>query len=445
MEGKKIFNTKLCATNEEVKKHALDYSMFTWSPQKHIKTIAVQTADGCYYWDYQGKKYFDLCSQLTCVNIGHGNQKVHAAIQRQMENVSFVKPKFTTDVRGAAAEMIIRNFAPANMRKVLFSLGGAESNEYAVRMAQTATGRQKIFSQYNSYHGSTYGAANLTGEAGRNVGVYPAAGYVHFFGPACKDQFQGFFRNDEEESAFFLKMLEEQLICEGPQTVAAIFLEVITGGNGAIVSPKSYVQGVRALCDKYGILMVIDEVLTGFGRTGKPFAIQHYDVEPDMITFAKGVTSAYLPLGGVILSESLSAYYDEVGVPIGCTYNSHPMSCAAALANMEILLEDDLIQKCKERGELLEQGLEKLVQEHTCLKERRGIALLQGVKMQDQFCTRKMLTKIFKLFAESGYPTNGNQGLILFAPPFIVTEKEIEGILAVADQIFTKMDEYIDE
>lgn len=443
--NKQVFNSTLYETNEEVKKHALEYSMFTWSPQKYIKTIAVKYAAGCYYWDYSGKKYFDLCSQLACVNIGHGNPKVQAAIKRQVETVSFVKPKFTTDVRGAAAEMIIREFAPANMRKVFFSLGGAESNEYAIRMAQTVTGRPKIFSQYNSYHGSTYGAANLTGEARRNSGFYPAPGYVHFFGPASKDCFGDFFRDEEEESDFYLKMLEEQLICENPTTVAAIFIEAINGGNGAIVSSKSYIKGVRRLCDKYGILMVIDEVLTGFGRTGKAFAIQHYDVEADMITFAKGVTSAYLPLGGVILNDKLSNYFDEVGIPIGCTYNSHPMSCAAALANMEVIIDENLITKCNQRGELLKQGLEQLVQKHPCLKERRGLALLQGLKMQNMFCNREALTKVFKLFAENGYPTNGNDGLILFAPPLIVTEKEIEAIIEMADYIFGEMDEYMYE
>ena len=345
-----VFSTPLPITSYDVRRKSLDYSLFTWSPQKNLKTIEVKGAKGCYYWDYDEKKYFDLCSQLICVNIGHGNEKVINAIKAQAENLTFVKPKFTTDVRGCAAETIIRDFAPSNMAKVLFSLGGAESNEYAIRLAKVATGRTKIFSQYNSYHGATYGAANLCGDIDRNVSDPQIGGFIHFFGPDYKDDNLIRFDDPDREADFYLKMLDDQLRFEGPQKVAAIFLEAMTGGNSLTVPGKRYFQGVRKLCDKYGILLVVDEVMTGFGRTGRKFCVDYYDVQPDMITFAKGVTSAYVPLGGVILSKELSEYFDEVGVPIGCTYNSHPLACAAALANMEVIKEDALIENTFSMG-----------------------------------------------------------------------------------------------
>jgi taurine--2-oxoglutarate transaminase len=220
-----VFNHELPCDSQSVRQKSLDYSLFTWSPQKNLKTIEVKKAEGCYYWDYDGKKYFDLCSQLICVNIGHGNKKVIEAIKRQAETLTYIKPKFTTDVRGAVAEKIINCFAPSNMKKVLFSLGGAESNEYAIRLAKTATGRSKVFSQYNSYHGATYGAANLCGDVDRNVSDPQIGGFIHFFGPNYRDGSLIKFKSEEQEADYYLKLLEDQLIFEGPSRVAAIFLE----------------------------------------------------------------------------------------------------------------------------------------------------------------------------------------------------------------------------
>ena len=433
-------------TNESVAEKSREYSLYTWSPQRRINTIPIKKAEGCYYWNYDGKKYFDLCSQLICVNVGHGNKAILEAISSQAEEVAYVKPKFTTNVRGLAAEMIIKKFAPANMGKVLFALGGAEANEYAIRLALKATGRKKIFAQYKSYHGSTYGAAGLTAEIARNNDIIAPGGFIHFWGPCMKDHFDGLFTSAEQADDFYLKSLEEQIRFEGADTVAAVFLEVISGGNGVIVSSQKYVEGVRRICDKYGIFLVIDEVMTGFGRTGRNFAIQHYNVLPDMITFAKGVTSAYLPLGGVIVSRELSSFFDTEGIPIGCTYNSHPMCCAAAVANMSELLNSDLVKRSEDMGELLGRQLDELAAKHFCIKERRGIGLLQAVRMQQKYCRTSYLAWLFRRFAEAGYPTNGNDGIIIFAPPFIVTKEEVRKIISVADDIFTEFEtEFPDE
>lgn len=435
-----IYNVDLPTDGTTVRQKSLDYTLFTWSPQKNLKTFEIRKAAGCYYWDYDGKKYFDLCSQLICVNIGHGNQKVINAIKKQAETLTYVKPKFTTDIRGAAAEKIITCFAPKNMKKVLFSLGGAESNEYAIRLAKTATGRTKIFSQYNSYHGATYGAANLCGDIDRNVSDPQIGGFIHFFGPNYRDGNAARFETSDQEADFYLKMLEDQLIFEGPSRVAAIFLEGMTGGNGLIVPGKRYMQGVRKLCDKYGILLVIDEVMTGFGRTGKNFCVDYYDINPDMITFAKGVTSAYMPLGGVILSESLSDYFDEVGVPIGCTYNSHPMCCAAALANLEVLEDEQLVSNAYNKGLAIQERLSQLIQIHPSMQEQRGLGLARGFLVHESLRGRKELSKIFNEFAALGCPTNGNNGIIIVAPPLIVNNSQIEYITDVIDQVMSPMD-----
>ena len=438
-----VFSTPLPITSYDVRRKSLDYSLFTWSPQKNLKTIEVKGAKGCYYWDYDEKKYFDLCSQLICVNIGHGNEKVINAIKAQAENLTFVKPKFTTDVRGCAAETIIRDFAPSNMAKVLFSLGGAESNEYAIRLAKVATGRTKIFSQYNSYHGATYGAANLCGDIDRNVSDPQIGGFIHFFGPDYKDDNLIRFDDPDREADFYLKMLDDQLRFEGPQKVAAIFLEAMTGGNSLTVPGKRYFQGVRKLCDKYGILLVVDEVMTGFGRTGRKFCVDYYDVQPDMITFAKGVTSAYVPLGGVILSKELSEYFDEVGVPIGCRYNSHPLACAAALANMEVIKEDALIENTFSMGCLIEERLSELKQRHPAMAEQRGLGLARGFMVHKSLKNRKHLGYMFEKYAELGFPTNGNNGIIIIAPPMIVTESQIDDIMDVTDRILSEMDSFV--
>ena len=239
-------------------------------------------------------------------------------------------------------------------------------------------------------------------------------------------------------------MLDNQLKFEGPQKVAAIFLEAMTGGNSLTVPGKRYFQGVRKLCDKYGILLVVDEVMTGFGRTGRKFCVDYYDVQPDMITFAKGVTSAYVPLGGVILSKELSEYFDEVGVPIGCTYNSHPLACAAALANMEVIKEESLIENTFSMGRLIEARLNELKQRHPSMAEQRGLGLARGYMVHESLKNRKHLGYMFEKYAEYGFPTNGNNGIIIIAPPMIVTESQVDDIMDVTDRILSEMDSRIE-
>ena len=441
MNSNEKLTTLLPTTTEDVNKKSLDYSLFTWVAQETANPIAVKDAEGCYFWDYDGNKFFDLSSQLICSNIGHKNKKVLNAIKTQVEKLAYIKPQFTSDIRGALAEKIIKDFAPDNMGKVMFSLGGAESNEYAIRMAKVATGRTKIFSQYNSYHGATYGAANLCGEVHRNVSDPQIAGFIHFHGPNWLDTLDIKFESEEAKTKFLLDTLEDQLIFEGPNKVAAIFFEAMTGGNGCIVPPKGYYKGVRELCDKYGIIFVADEVMAGFGRTGKKFCMDYFDVKPDMITFAKGVTSGYLPFGGVILNKELSSFFDKIGVPIGCTYNSHPVCCAAALATLEVYEEENLIDNCYNMGKLVEEGLATLIKKHPSVVEQRGLGLLRCYVMADKLRTNEYQDLILQKYRDRGYSTFGRQGTLMIAPPLIVTKEEIEEIINITDEILTEMDE----
>ena len=325
--GANLVHTELPASNQEARAWCDRYNFYVWASQKSAKPLAVAGAKGCYFWDFEGNKYFDSSSELVNVNIGFGNEKVISAIKEQADRLCYISPFRVTDVRAALAKKIIEEIAPPHMGKVLFTLGGSDANENAIRIAKEYTGRTKVFSQYYSYHGATYGACNLNGEAAREL--EPQSLALLSFGFAG-DYLKQKFETDKEYTEFLLNFLEKQIVQEGAEKVAAIFFESITGSNGGFIPPRDYYKGVRKICDKYGILMVCDEVMMGFGRTGKWFAFEHFDVKPDMITFAKGITSGYAPLGGVIVSKEIAAYFDEITYQCGLTCTAHPLSCAAA-------------------------------------------------------------------------------------------------------------------
>lgn len=438
----RAFKTELPETNEALKEMCHDYSLFTWVAQKDAHPTPIKTAKGCWYEDFEGNKYFDLSSQLVCVNIGYGQQKVADAIKEQVEILPYIKPMDIHDVRAAASKKLIEA-APKGFGKVLFSLAGADANEYAIKLAKQVTGKTKIFSQYGSYHGSTYGSSNLCGDALRGSAIPQIPGFIKFFGPNWKRARER-FKSDEEACEFYLGMLEDQILYEGPHHIAAIFHESITGtGSGIIMPPKGYYKGVRALCDKYDIIMVLDEVMAGFGRTGKMFAFEHYDVMPDMVTFAKGVTSSYAPLGGVLIRDEIAKKYDDIPMNGGLTYSSHPLGCAAAIASLEVYEEQKLVENSAERGVKLKAGLEKLVEKHPSLKEVRGIGLFLAVQMVDELCTSEATMKMFGLAKEKHYTSLGRDGYIIMAPALVITDEEVDMILKDFDDIYTVMDEML--
>ncbi|SHF14877.1 Aminotransferase class-III [Caldanaerobius fijiensis DSM 17918] len=282
-------------TKEQIKDYDRKYNLHSWSANGNLDPLVITKAEGIYFWDADGKRYFDMSSQLVNSNIGHGNKKVIEAIKAQAERLAYIAPSYAVDVRSELARRIVE-IAPDNMGKVFFTLGGADANENAVKMARMYTGRYKVFSRYRSYHGSTMGAGNITGEPRRFACEPGLVGYVKFFDPYLYRSGID-FSSEEEASRYYVDKLREQIIYEDPSSIAAIVLETVTGSNGVIIPPKGYLEGVRKICDEFGIMMICDEVMVGWGRTGEYFAINNWNVKPDMITFAKGITCGYAPLG----------------------------------------------------------------------------------------------------------------------------------------------------
>ena len=310
----------------------------SWSAQAQISPVPIAGGEGAWFWDNDGNRYLDFASQLVNLNLGHQHPRLVAAIKEQADELCMVAPVFANDARSEAAAAIVAH-APGALNKVFFTNGGAEANENAVRMARLHTGRHKVLAAYRSYHGATAAAIALTGEPRRWPSEPGATGIVHFFGPYTYRS--AFHAADEaEECERALEHLESVVSMEGPDTVAAIVMETIVGTNGVLIPPDGYLAGVRELCDRHGIVMICDEVMVGFGRTGNWFAVDHWDVAPDLICFAKGVNSGYVPLGGVLISDEIAATFDDRPFPGGLTYSGHPLACAVALESIRVFEEE---------------------------------------------------------------------------------------------------------
>lgn len=431
-----VLNTPFKDDAKEIIETTKKYNLFTWMKQSEANPIPVKDASGCWYTDYTGQKWFDLGSGLICINIGYGQQKVVDAMAEQASALPYIKTQETTAVRAALSKKLIEEIAPKGMfGKVLYTLAGADANEYAIKLAKKLTGRIKIFSQYYSYHGSTYAASNLCGDPQRTAADPKIPGFVKFFGPSwsgCKAKFE----TEEEYTDFLLDMLEQQLICEGPETVAAIFLESIPGSSVAVqIPPIGYYEKLRKICDKYGILLVIDEVMAGFGRSGKMFSFEHYDYTPDLVTFAKGVTSSYSPLGGVLVRKELCDKFEDIPLGGGLTYNSHPVSLAAALANMEIYQEQHLVENSAKMGEIMYKGLIELKEKHPSVERITGKwGLYHGMFFVDKLCTEENGNKIMNVLREKHMTTLGKMGHFMVAPALVITEEEVEYVLKTLDE-----------
>jgi Adenosylmethionine-8-amino-7-oxononanoate aminotransferase len=439
-------------TVEEIKEYDKNYNLHSWSAQGALNPLVITKAEGIYFWDSDGKRYMDMSSQLVNLNIGHGNKKVIEAIKNQAEKLPFMGPGYAVDVRSELAKKVIEK-SPDNMGKVFFTLGGAESNENAIKIAKLVTGRHKIFSRYRSYHGASFGAANLSGEPRRYTCEPGIPGFVKFFDPYIYREDID-FKSEEEASKFYINKLNEQILYEGPESIAAIFMETITGSNGIIIPPKGYLQGVRNLCDKYGIVMVCDEVMAGWGRTGEWFACNNWNVQPDIITFAKGITCGYVPLGGVIVSKPIAGYFDENTLMCGLTYNAHPLACAAGCATLEVYEEENLIENCKNMGKVLGAELEKIKEKHASIGDVRYIGLFSAVELVKDKNTRealvpygkdpdKIMGKIIGMLKEQGFSTYSHENCIIIAPPLIIKEEEIKEAMIILDRVLDFADEYI--
>ena len=340
-------------TGEQMVALTRRHTLFEWSAQAHVDPIPVARSSGIHFWTPEGKRYIDFNSQLMCVNAGHGDPRIVKAIQEQAATLAYANPFMATEARARLGEKLAQ-ICPGDIDVFFFTNGGAEANENAMRIARLASGRHKILARYRSYHGGTAGSLTMTGDPRRWAMEPGMPGVVHVRHPYHGVQ-QG-----SDTAAEALAELEEVMTLEGPQTIAAFILETVTGTNGVLPPPPGYLEGVRALCDKHGILLICDEVMSGFGRTGKWFAVDHYGVVPDILTMAKGLTSAYVPLGAVGIRRGLADHFQQKVFYGGLTYNSHPLGCATALATIQVYEEDNLIQRAAEMGCVMRRLLDDL-------------------------------------------------------------------------------------
>ena len=367
---------------------AADHSFVfhSWSAQGQIKPLPVAGSSGSRFWDYEGKTYLDFSSQLVFTNIGHQHPQVVKAIQDQAATLTALAPQHSNDARNEAAQRIVE-LAGGHFKKVFFTNGGADAVENAIRMARLHTNKHKVFSTYRSYHGNTGSSINATGDPRRFPNEY-SYGHVHFWGPYL---YRSAFLSttEEEECERALAHLEQMIIFEGPNTVGAILLESVGGTAGVLVPPKGYLEGVRALCDKYKIMWIADEVMSGFGRTGKWFAYQNSAAIPDLITFAKGVTSGYVPLGGVVISEAISNTFNDRAFPGGLTYSGHPLACATAVATIDVMKEEKMLENATMIGEkVFAPGLVELAKKHKVIGDVRGGGVFWGIDIVTSRTTR---------------------------------------------------------
>jgi taurine---2-oxoglutarate transaminase len=417
--------------------------------QKTINPIPVEKADGIYFWDSDGKRYTDMSSQLVNLNLGFGNKAIGDAIKAQVDQYCFLSPGYGSEVRAKLAKKIV-SLMPDNMAKVFFTNAGAEANENAIKMARMVTGRWKVFSRYRSYHGASFGAGNLTGEPRRYPLEPGIPGFIKFFDPYVYREAVR-FSSDAEATKYYLTKLEEQIQYENPTTIAAIVMETVTGSNGVIIPPDGYMPGVRALCDKYGIMMILDEVMTGWCRTGKMFGFENFGVKPDIVSFAKGVTCGYVPLGGVVVSRQIAEYFDDHFLSCGLTYSGHPLACAAGIACVNYYEQNNIAAHVTEVGKVLKAKLEAMKEKHSSVGDVRSIGLFASVELVKDKETREALVPyggdpkgvmkgiLGKLFAK-GFMTYTHENMILVAPPLIITEEQLTEELKKLDEVLAEVD-----
>ena len=421
----------------------------SWSAQAALDPLCIAGAEGSYVWDFDGHRLLDFSSQLVNTNIGHQHPRVVAAIQEQAGRLCTVAPQHANDVRGEAARLILEH-APDGFAKVFFTTAGAEAVEHAVRMARLHTGRIKVLSAYRSYHGGTATTVNLTGDPRRWANDYGSAGVAHFFGPFLyRSPFWA--ETEAQECARALQHLDETVRFEGPSTIAAIVLESVPGTAGIMPPPPGYLAGVREICDRHGIVYIADEVMCGFGRTGSWFAFDQHDVVPDLIAFAKGVNSGYVPLGGVVISADIAATFDQRVYPGGLTYSGHPLACAAAVATMTAMADEGIVENAARIGaDVIGPGLRELAGRHPCIGDVRGLGVFWALDLVADRATKEPLAPYGGTSPAMGALVAAckSRGLLPFTnyhrlhvvPPCTVSEGEAKEGLEILDEALTAAD-----
>ena len=430
-----------------------EYVLHSWSVQSAISPIPISHAEGRYFWDLDGNRYLDFASQLVNVNIGHSHPKIVAAIQEQAAKLATIGPPMATEPRSELARLIAE-VTPGNLKMSFFTNGGAEANENAVKLARWYTGRDKIIARYRSYHGATAGAITLTGDPRRWFAEPGIPGVVRMFDPYTYRCPAG--HPDPCPVCSGGPHLEEILQYENPETVAAVILETVTGTNGIIVPPDGYLQSIREVCDRHGILLICDEVMAGFGRTGKWFACEHWDVVPDLMTVAKGINSGYVPLGALVVSEPIAEWAKSRYFAGGLTYSGHPLACASAVASIEAFKEEGIVENSAAMGEVFRAELGRLAEKHSSVGDVRGLGCFWGLELVKDRATReplvpfngggeaaKPIAAVGKRALERGLYLMTHWNMVMVVPPLTITREELDEGIAALDEALSVADEFV--
>lgn len=440
---------------EAIVQDNLAYTLFSWSKQKGINPIAVKYGEGVYLYDYDGKRYLDFSSGLMNVNIGHGHQRITAAVSAQMQQVSYVTPSCVTKARGELGKKLAQ-ISPGHLNKTLFTVGGAEAIENAMKLARLYTGRHKIIAKYRAFHGASYGAMTAGGDPRKLANdAQQVPNVIHVEDPYC---YRCPWGKDitwcQRECVSHVQRIIE---FEGPENIAAIIMEGESGSSGCIKYPPDYLPKIRTLCDQYGILLIADEVMSGFGRTGKWFGVDNYDVVPDMIATAKGITSGYLPLGALIVSDQIAARFDDQVLWLGLTYSAHPVCCAAAVEVLNIYEEENLIENAAVKGAHIEQEVENLKLKHPSIGDFRNTGLLGCLELVKNRDTKEpmapfnarpdemvIMNKVAARLKELGMYTFVRWNYIFIAPPLCITKEQVDEGLAMIGEAIAIADEHVE-
>ncbi|MBS1542045.1 MAG: aminotransferase class III-fold pyridoxal phosphate-dependent enzyme [Bacteroidetes bacterium] len=436
--------TNTLTESQVILKENLDYTLFSWSKQRGISPIAISHGLGVYLWDMEGKRYIDFSSGLMNVNIGHGNQRVTQAVAEQMRQVSYVTPSCVTRARAEAGRKLAE-ITPPGLNKALFTTGGAESIENAIKLARHYTGRHKILARYRAFHGASYGAMTAGGDPRKLPhDSQQAPGIIHVEDPYCyRCPFGKSFGACEMECASHIERIVE---FEGPESIAGILMEGESGTSGCIKYPPGYLKKVREICDRHGILFIADEVMSGFGRTGKWFGVDHHEVVPDMIATAKGITAGYIPFGALVVSDRIAAHYDDIPLMIGLTYSAHPVGCAAAAEVLDIYQDENLVENAAAMGEYMDNRVAELMKRHPSIGDYRNTGLLGVIELVKNRSTKEpmapfnakpeqmaVMNKVAARLKELGLYTFVRWNYIFVAPPLCVTREQIDEGLAIID------------
>jgi len=447
-------NTQTISEGTAIIQDNLDYTLFSWSKQKGITPIAVKYAEGVYLYDYDGKRYIDFSSGLMNVNIGHGNQRITNAVVKQMQEVAYVTPGCVTKARGDLGKKLA-DICPGDLNKAFFTLCGASAIENGIKLARLYSGRHKILSRYQSYHGASYGAISASGDPRRlPVDAQQSPNFVHFDLPYLYRWEYG-AENLLKES---VASLERVIAYEGPANIAAILLEGESGTSGCLQYPVGYLKAVREICNKNGILLIMDEVMSGFGRTGKWFGFENHGIVPDMICMAKGLTCGYLPFGCLMVTDKIAAKYDEAVLPLGLTYSAHPVSCAAALETLQIYEDDGLMENTIAMSKYMNAQVAQLKQKHLSIGDFRNTGLLGCIELVKNRKTKEplapfnakpdemtVMNKVAAAIKDLGMYTFVRWNFIFVAPPLCVTKEQIdEGLAIISEAISIADKEYVE-